>query len=677
MATPPERLGPGTSRALLGAQGPLARSFAGYEDREGQLAMADAVERALLEDRTLLCEAGTGTGKTLAYLVPALLSRRKVVISTATKALEEQIFTKDLPLVTGLLGFEPEVALMKGLGNYLCLRRYEELRTSSGAHADPAVRRSLPVLEAWARETETGDVGELVTLPENDPLWREVASSSETRIGAACDHFDACFVTRMKREVERARVVIVNHHLFFADLAVKEAAARRGFSGAGALPPYDAVIFDEAHELEDVATNFFGVRFSRARVDSMLRDADRAFLAGGLADRLLAKGEGTALTAIVREATDRFFQELTRAAGRGVAARVEEGRVTLARDVWSGSVLDAYLALDTALEALSGYAEANAVTEALKLVAARAAGAREDAAKIADPATNQVTWIDVRARGGAVVASPVDLSHMFRERVFERIGSVVLTSATLTANGGFAFLKSRLGLSEPGSVPIEELQVASPFDYGSKSMLYTPRDLPDVAEASFTARAAARVAELVAITRGGAFVLCTSVRSMRAIAAEIRGRVPGVLLVQGDAPKGSLLGRFRADGNAVLVATMSFWEGVDVPGDALRLVIVDRIPFAVPTDPIVAARCAALEEAGRNPFQAYSVPEAAITLKQGFGRLVRTRTDRGVVAILDRRVKTRGYGAALLADLPPAKRTERLDEVAAFWNNLQTSAVER
>jgi ATP-dependent DNA helicase DinG len=652
---------PGTSRRLLGPGGPLERAFPGYEDREGQLAMADAVERSLSEDRTLLCEAGTGTGKTLAYLVPAILSGRKVIISTATKALEEQIFTKDLPLVHEHLGLEIEAALGKGLGNYLCLRRYNELRGSAAATGDPTIRRSLPLLEAWVRETETGDVAELPTLPEGDPLWREVCSSSETRIGQGCEYHAECFVTRMRRDMEQARVVVVNHALFFADLAVKIAAEKRGFAVAGALPPYDAVIFDEAHELEHVATDFFGVRVSGARIESMLRDADRAFVAAGLADKLLARGEATKLSAVVHVAADTFFDHLARLAG------MAGDRVTLSREVWSGELLAAYHALDSNLEALAAYAELHGKQEAIKLAGQRAGQVRDDLARIVDPGKNQVTWVEVRSRSVAVGASPIDLGAMFRDRVFERVGAVVLTSATLTGGGGFKYLRSRMGLEESGTVPVDELTVLSPFDYARSTLLYTPRDLPEVADAAFTASAAERAAELIAITGGGAFVLCTSNRSMRAIAAALRGKTPLPPLVQGDAPKQMLLRRFRADRNAVLVATMSFWEGVDVPGEALRLVIIDRIPFAVPSDPVVAARSAALEAAGQNPFVAYSVPEAAITLKQGFGRLIRSRSDRGIVAILDRRIRTRGYGTTLLAGLPPARRTDRLADVEAFW----------
>ncbi|WP_437491260.1 ATP-dependent DNA helicase [Sorangium sp. So ce1014] len=672
--------------SLLGPSGPFARGLPGYEDREGQIAMASAVERAIAEDRILLCEAGTGTGKTLAYLVPAILSGRKVVVSTATKALEDQIYTKDLPLVTEHLRLDPRAALVKGLGNYLCLRRFNELRQSPGAGAGTA-GRSLPLIEAWAQETEMGDVAELAYLAEGDPVWREVASSSETRLGASCDYFDECFVTRMKRDSEAARLLIVNHHLFFADLALKIAGARRGFAGAGALPPYDAVIFDEAHQLEDIATSFFGVRVSRARVDSMLRDADRAFITSGLADRILGRGEGTAITAIVRESADALFDRLAALGGAAGSGDRGDSRVPLARDAWSGELLGAYHRLDNHLEALAGYASANASSEAVQLVGNRAAQLRDDAARIVDPATNQVTWVEVRGRAVSFGASPVDLGHMLREHVFARIGAVVLTSATLTTGGsagsGFRFLRSRMGLDAEVPVPVDELTVPSPFDYPNAALLYTPRDLPEATDAAFVERGADRIAELIGITGGGAFVLCTSVRAMNALAAALRVRLARAaaearagggaprqqapLLVQGDAPKGALLRRFRAERHAVLVATMSFWEGVDVPGEALRLVIIEKLPFAVPTDPVVAARCAAIEQGGGNPFIAYSVPQAAITLKQGFGRLIRARTDRGIVAILDRRVRTRGYGRVLLDSLPDARRTERIEDVRAFW----------
>jgi ATP-dependent DNA helicase DinG len=346
-----------------------------------------------------------------------------------------------------------------------------------------------------------------------------------------------------------------------------------------------------------------------------------------------------------------------------------------------GTVLDAYHRFDEALDALAGYASSHAKDEAVRQVAGRAGELRAAVARIVDPTRNQVTWLDVRPRSISVGASPIEIGDLLRTRVFEPIGAVVLTSATLTTaappaaaseGSGFRYLRSRMGLEGDVGVPVDELEVASPFDYRSAALLYTPRDLPEVNDASFVARAADRVAELVAITGGGAFVLCTSNRAMHAFAAALRGKLSRPPLLQGDAPKLMLLRRFRADGHAVLVATMSFWEGVDVPGDALRLVVIDKLPFAVPSDPVVAARCRALEEQGENPFLAYSVPEAAITLKQGFGRLIRTRSDRGVVAILDRRVRTRGYGTVLLSVLPPARRTDKLTDVSAFWASLRS-----
>lgn len=657
----------GQARQLLGPRGPLAQLFADYEEREGQLSMADAVERALEETRVLFCEAGTGTGKTLAYLVPAILSGKKVIISTATKALEEQIFNKDLPLIFSQIGLHASAAMVKGLGNYLCLRRYDELRRSPEAFHDDKLVRSLPIVEDWASYTATGDLAEIGGLAENDPIRREICSSSETRIGSNCQFYERCYVTRMKREAEAARIVVVNHHLFFADLALK--IGRGDIPGAGALPPYDAVIFDEAHELEDIATDFFGTRVTGTRIETMLRDADRAFMATGLSDRILGKGEGAVITSLTREAADSFFAQVTQLISKD--PRSNEGRVELPADAWMGDLLNAYHRLDTCLEGLMQYAGNNAKAEAVALVGMRASNLRTDLAKIVDKHHNHVTWAEVRPRSVAIGASAVNVGHIFKDLVFDRIGAVVLTSATLTPKpGDYRYLRSRLGLDENVQVPVDELVVPSPFDYASRALLYTPLDLPDVAESGFSAAAADRIAALVGIVGGGSFVLCTSSRAMLGFGKALSGRVPGPLMVQGQAPKHLLLERFRSAKNAVLVATMSFWEGVDVPGDALRLVIIDKIPFAVPTDPVVVARSQAIEQAGGKPFAEYSVPQAAITLKQGFGRLIRTRKDRGVVAILDKRVRTRGYGRTLLAGLPSASKTEQLADVETFWKNL-------
>ncbi len=639
--------------------------------------MAVQVESALAEGRVLLCEAGTGTGKTLAYLVPAILSGKKVVVSTATRALQEQIVARDLPLIERALGLEPRAALMKGLSNYVCRRRYAEFRGSAEAMR-PSWARSLGALGSWIAETETGDIGELAGLEEGDPIWREVTSSSDTRVGASCRFYDECFVTRMKRDAEAARLVVVNHHLFFADLAL------RGPHPGHVIPDYDAVIFDEAHQLEDIATDFFGLRVSSARVARVLADAERAFSMAGRDGPLFGTKSADNLAHELSQASAQFWKELAS------VSSAREPRVTLEHDAWAGPLEGAWHRLDTALEAFGALAEsvrgklasapaadATSAADALELVTRRSEQLREDLAEVARGAPGRVTWVETGARSTVLSSSPIELGGIFLERVFESIPSVVLTSATLASvsagqrsspEGPFGYLRSRLGLSGD-DVEVTELVVPSPFDFENHALLYTPRDLPPPGDAAFTEAAAERIAELVEITGGGAFVLTTSLRSMRAIHRLLSERMPGrKVLVQGSAPKSALVGAFRAAVDAVLVATSSFWEGVDVPGRALRLVVLEKIPFAVPSDPIVQARGKAIEEAGGNAFVELSVPGAAISLKQGFGRLIRTRADRGIVALLDERVHRRGYGKKLLSALPPARRSESLDEVRAFWN---------
>jgi len=666
---------------LLGPDGPLARSLPAYEARPAQLEMARAVESALANDRVLICEAGTGTGKSLAYLVPALLSGKKVIVSTATRALEEQIFWKDLPLIERALGVPVRAALMKGISNYLCRRRLAEFRGSEES-SRPRHARSLGMLDDWLHETESGDLAELAGIREDDPLRREVNSSSETRIGAGCTYFNECFVTRMRREAESAQLVVVNHHLFFADLAM------RGPHPARVIPDYDAVIFDEAHQLEDIATDFFGMRVSRARLERLLGDAERAMTAAGAGDPLFAVGSKSPTLANARVAAEALWTELGRR-GHG-----EDARFTLERDAWAGALEERYHALDNALDAVGSAAEAaagraglirpgvkrapGAALEALKALEGRAQLVREDLAAIVSGAPGRITWFDMGGRGAALSSTPVDLSHVFRARVFESVPSVVLTSATLSIAPSksnpdaspFAFFRSRIGLTGD-AVPVTELVLDSPFDFARNALLYTPKDLPAPGHPAFAASAGERIAELIEITRGGCFVLTTSLRSMNALYAILSKRLPGRrLFVQGAAPKAALISAFRAAGDAVLVATMSFWEGVDVPGRALRLVVLEKIPFLVPNDPVVQARSQELERAGENPFMRLHVPAAAITLKQGFGRLIRTRDDAGIVALLDPRVHQKGYGQRLLAALPPAGRTAELSEVRSFWERV-------
>jgi ATP-dependent DNA helicase DinG len=644
---------------VLGPGSPLSRSVPHWEDREGQLAMAQAVEAALDGENHLFVEAGTGTGKTLAYLVPAVLSGRKVIVSTATRALQEQIYFKDIPLVARALeahGVRFRAALMKGLANYVCLRRLHEAQASGGRALDGTLAR----IADWARRSESGDRAELADVSENAEAWRDVSSSSETRIGSGCDYFERCFVSRMRREAEDAQIVIVNHHLFLADLALREAAR-----GASVLPAYDAVVFDEAHAIEDIATDFFGVRVSSARVESLVRDAERSLASAGALGTPESASTRITLDG-VREAARAFFESFTR---RG--SEVESRRAFGAEEL-TAPVRAAHEALDVRLAALEAAARVRS-EESLLTLARRTGEAREDLRGLLrgsssggdEETADQVRWIEVRSRSVVLGASPIDVGPALRARLFDRVSSVVCTSATLATGTSFHFAKARLG-APPES---RELVVASPFDFASRAVLYLPEDLPEPSAPGFDEGAAARIAELARMTDGGAFVLCTSTRGMKAIHARLAGS--GLeLMIQGEGPKHLLLERFRASGKAVLVATMSFWEGVDVPGWALRLVVLDKIPFAPPGDPVVAARCSRLDRNGGSGFAEYSVPSAAMTLKQGFGRLIRTQRDAGIVALLDRRVVRRGYGRALLAALPPARRVRTLDALGAFYAEL-------
>jgi ATP-dependent DNA helicase DinG len=675
---------PRSAEALLGRDGPFARALPRYEAREGQLEMARRVERALAREHVLLCEAGTGTGKTLAYLLPAILSGKKVVVSTATRTLQEQIFDKDLPLIERALDRPISAALMKGLSNYVCLRRLAELEKSPAALEH---RRALQVVLDFVQYSRRGDIGELPGLPEDEPIWREVTSSSDTRVGPQCPYYDGCFVTRMKQEAEQSRLIVVNHHLFFADLAL------RGAHPGRVLPDYDAVIFDEAHLLEDIATDFFGQRVSSARFERLARETERAFSLLGGADAVFGPDDGRRALEEIRYSAGQFWDALA----NNVSG--QDGRITLERDSFVGPVVGAWHRLDDALERLSSFASAlagrmldraakttklqSALMESLEVGARRAEQLRSELGEIIEGGPGRVTWLDRGTRAMSLSSSPVDVSDLFRERLFKIVPSVVLTSATLAipgtgqsdAGSGFSFIRNRLGLTGPDAVDvhIEELVVRSPFDFPANALLYTPRDLPAPNDPNFIDRAVDCIAELVSVTDGGCFVLTTSLRSMRALHNGLRARLAGRrLLLQGQAPKSALISSFRAAENAVLVATLSFWQGVDVPGHALRLVVLEKVPFAVPTDPVLVARSAALQAEGGNPFVDLYVPAAAITLKQGFGRLIRTQTDRGIVALLDTRVLSRGYGKRLLAALPDVGRTSELSGVRSFWKPTAT-----
>lgn len=655
---------PTRSRELLGPGGRLAEAFPGYEPREGQVRVAEAVERLLAHEGVLLCEAGTGIGKTFGYLVPALLSGRKVVVSTATKALQDQIAERDLPRLLSALGMNVPYAVMKGLGNYVCRRRFREFELSEEAMR-PSVHRELEIARAFRKNTETGDLGELRGIPETSRLRLEIASSSETRLGPACPEFERCFVTEMRREAEAARIVIVNHHLFFADLAL------RGPHPGRVLPEYDSVLFDEAHQLEDTAALFFGKRVAEAQIKRLEKDALRIL---GRASRFggeLDARSGISLVDAFGAAAAKLFKAL--------AEEARQQRGSLPNDYFRAAGKEPVGEFVARAEEVKAMLESRAALESrdlelrevLEHTGRRFEQLVEELGELIQKSDGFVTWLEVTPQGVVLSSTPVDLSGIFRNRLFERVPSVGLLSATLSTgkSGGFSFVRARLGISQ--GFDVEELNEPSPFDYEKRAVLYLPRDLPNVRAAEFLPEAAARIRKLVEATDGGAFVLTTSLASMRKL-HELLGDVARErpLLLQGTQPKEVLLSAFRSSGRAVLVATASFWEGVDVPGHALRLVVLEKIPFSVPTDPVYQARAQALEAAGKSAFSSLALPAAQIALKQGFGRLIRRSDDRGVVALLDERVLTQRYGARVLSALPPARRESDLERVLQFARTL-------
>jgi ATP-dependent DNA helicase DinG len=600
--------------------------------------MARAVQELLEHDGVLLIEAGTGTGKTWAYLIPAVLSGRRILVSTGTRALQDQIMDKDLPALRRHLGLEIEAACVKGLGNYVCRRRFEELRRSADA-MQPRFARTLPVVSRWLETTESGDRADLAVVAEEDPFWSRVVSGSDTRIGARCDYYDDCFVTRTRRRAETVQLVVVNHHLFFADLALRDT----GF--ASVLPDYDAVIFDEAHRIEDTATTFFGSRLSTAMLERLVRDAGVAFEV----ERREDERHRRLLEAVLQRSSN-FFSALPMSEHAGRAALPSEAIPE-----------EPLFALDNALAELAAVCRnTKPPRENLLQIAKRTERARDTLGALEAP--GQVSWSAGGRRSPSVGASPIDIGPILRERLHEQIPCLVFTSATLTTGGDFAFVKRRLGIE----AEVSEEVVDSPFRYEEQAALYAPKHLPDPRASDFIDEAAKEILELIQMVGGGAFVLCTSRRMMKMLAKRVGEELACEWFVQGDAPKQTLLDRFRDSGNAVLFATASFWEGVDVPGEALRLVVIDKLPFEVPSDPIVEARCRRLDEAGESAFMRYLVPAAALSLKQGFGRLIRSTRDRGVVAILDSRIRRKGYGKVFIRSLPPARICDTLDEVQAL-----------
>jgi ATP-dependent DNA helicase DinG len=630
-------------RDFFGPSGLLERCHPQYEFRAGQLEMAEAVEQAFQSRRHLIVEAGTGTGKTLAYLVPALRSGRKVVISTGTKNLQEQLFFKDIPFLQKHLSPEIQACYMKGRSNYLCRQKLIELEGQPVLKGLDELDHYARIRD-WEKTTETGDRAELTELPEAVPLWSRIDARRETCTGQKCQQFDRCFITEMHRRASTAEVVIVNHHLFFADLAVR----RDDF--ASILPEYSAVIFDEAHELEEVASQYFGTQVSNYRLEELTRDTENILAAKGLAERRLSR-----LLRQLRKHTKEFFELFPEDEGRFPFENREEFLVSHG---------DHYQSLTGGLRALEvALASLREKPEALSNLVRRAGELRRELEFLLESREHGfVFWYERRNRGVFLQATPIDVAPILQEQLFDHYDTIVLTSATLAVTGRFDYLNQRLGLRAA-----KERVLASHFDYPSQALFYISEQLPDIRTPPFVPAAAEVIRQLLEASRGRAFVLFTSYNQMQEIYRRVAPEVEFPLLLQGTAPRTALLDRFRQTPNAVLFATASFWQGVDVQGEQLSAVIIDRLPFAVPTDPVVRARIEALKEEGHNAFAEYQVPEAIIALKQGFGRLIRARSDRGLLALLDNRIRRKQYGRLFLESLPPYRVTSSLDDVRSFF----------
>ena len=635
--------------------GALARAMPAFEPRPGQRRMAAAAARILEAGGVLLAEAGTGTGKTLAYLVPAILSGQRVLVSTGTRNLQDQIFCKDLPALGEALGVEVRATYMKGRGNYLCRHRFEAARSEAQAALLPRPERGwLEQLAEWAAQTETGDRAEVEDLPDDLPLWQDVAATSENCVGTDCPAYRECFVTTMRQRAAESDIVIVNHHLLCADAAV-----RQGDYGE-VIPACDVAVIDEAHQLEDVATQYFGIAVSTHRFDDLDHDIHRLVTGDAAAEMEDAQArEILALLDRVRDGSRLLFATLGPAAA-APGDRTRMSSETLAPAAEAGRRLGA--CLDELGAALTGRgAAANADLASL----GRRAGELRAQLAFLLAATDAayVYFLERRGRALFLRAAPIDVSRIVRDLLLDRMRATILTSATLTVDASFAYVRGRLGIEEA-----VELRVPSEFDYAEQSVLYLPRNMPPPRHTGFGAAVAREVAGLLQVTQGRAFVLFTSYATLREVRARLEPGLPYPILVQGSAPRTVLLREFRATPNAVLLATSSFWQGVDVAGEALSCVVIDKIPFAPPGDPLTAARLEQIADEGGNPFADYQVPLAILTLLQGLGRLLRHRSDRGVLALLDPRLRTMGYGHRFLESLPPAPVTHDLAAVDRFFN---------
>ena len=629
---------------LLGNDGPLAATLPGFEYRASQQEMAAVVADVFRDGGELLVEAGTGTGKTLAYLIPAVLSGQRVVISTGTKNLQEQLFYKDIPLLRKAMKVPFTACLMKGRANYLCLTRFAQFAMQpsfrvfeEASHFD-AVRR-------WAEMSKTGDRAEIPGAPESLDFWKGISARSENCTGKECPEFERCYVTKLRQRAADSDIIIVNHHLLFADLMVREG------SYGEVIPDYDYLVLDEAHQIESVVTQYFGVTVSTTGVEELARDTEAAWETHATGSHLSqARIEIRRLRSVAQELFETYRTKEDR-------YRIRPQPTSAPQERYRAAFLKQLAKVRTNLGAIPKPDEA---TVALVRRAGEIALDLETILDAADP--EAVSWCESRERSIALRSSPIRVAPIIQQTLLAKKRAVVMTSATLAVEDSFDYMSERLGIGT------ERCQLlVSPFDYREQAMLYVPRHLPAPRDGGYLQSAVAEIRALLSASRGRAFVLFTSFANLHAVRRALQGELPYPLLVQGEAPRGELLETFRDTTGAVLLGTSSFWEGVDVIGDQLSLVIVDKLPFAVPGDPLIAARIDLVASTGGNAFADYQVPMAVLSLKQGLGRLIRSRTDRGVVAVLDSRIATSGYGERFVASLPPYRLTHDRQDVVRFF----------
>ncbi|TDR43118.1 ATP-dependent DNA helicase DinG [Tahibacter aquaticus] len=628
-------------RELLGPDGPFAREVAGFAPRSSQQDMAAAVAEAMDDRHILIAEAGTGTGKTFAYLVPAVLSGKRVIVSTGTKTLQDQLFHRDLPRVRQVTGARIKASLLKGRANYVCLYRLDQTHRD-GRLASREQVGQLQVLRTWAQRSSSGDKAEVLGVPEDSPLWPRVTSTAENCLGADCPQFNECFVVKARRAAQEADLVVVNHHLLFADLAIKQ----EGFGEI--LPGAHAFILDEAHQIPDLAGQFFSVTFSARQLQELGNDTEAE--CGSVSGAFAVLREPIAATG---SALRRVRLALDKHPAKGSFTLIEQDRFALSE------LRELQAALRELEAALGSQAERS---RGLTAMHERCQGLVEKLDQVLDGgARDWVHWYELTSQGFALSATPLDLAPPLRALRQQSRAAWILTSATLSVAGEFQHFARQLGLDDPVT-----LSLASPFDYPRQALTYLPRGLPDPGAQDYTDRVVDTVLPVLEASRGRAFFLFTSHRALRR-AAERLGQLPYPLFVQGTAPRHQLLTDFRNSGNGVLLGAASFWEGVDVAGEALSCVIIDKLPFAAPDDPVLEARLAAMRDAGGNPFVQWQIPSAVIALKQGAGRLIRDVNDRGVLVLCDPRLTSRPYGKLFLKSLPATPITREIEDVRTFF----------